>query len=77
MSKREMSGREMSGRRMSCFRRKDYAILAGKFKFLGTQMVQTLPIGLAPASGLIRLRSGHHYEVRLGLWIIFMYNMSI
>ena len=22
-------------------------------------------------------RSGHHYEVRLGLWIILMYNTSI
>merc|ERR1711953_504292 len=31
----------------------------------------------APTSGLIRLRSGHHYEVRLGMGIIFMYNMSI
>ena len=49
---------------------------AGKFKFLGAQMVQTLPMGLAPASG-IRARSDHHHEVRLGLGIIFMYNMSI
>ena len=42
-------------------------------------MVATSPLVLAPAptSGLIRLRSGHHYEVRLGLGIVFMYNMSI
>ena len=37
----------------------------------------TLLLAPAPASGLIRLRSGHHYEVQLGLWIILMYNMSI
>ena len=42
-------------------------------------MVQTLLMGLAlaPVSGMIRQRSDHHYEVRLGLGIIFMYNMSI
>ena len=38
-------------------------------------MVATLTWVLAPA--LIRPRSYHHYEVRLGLEIIFMYNMSI
>ena len=32
---------------------------------------------LVLGSGLVRQRSGHHYEVRLGLGIIFMYNMSI
>merc|ERR1712074_315794 len=46
---------------------------------LGLATVATSPLVLAPAptSGLIRLRSGHHYEVRLGLGIVFMYNMSI
>ena len=42
-------------------------------------MVATLTwvLAPAPASGLIRQRSGHHYEVRLGLGIVFMYNMSM
>ena len=40
-------------------------------------MVATLTWVLAPASGLIRQRSGHHNEVRLGLGIVFMYNTSI
>ena len=39
-------------------------------------MGATFTLVLALASGLIRLRSGHYYEVQLGLWIIFMYNMS-
>ena len=40
----------------------------------GLGMVATSPwvLALAPASGLIRQRSGHHYEVRLGLGIIFI-----
>ena len=37
----------------------------------------TMLLVLAPASGMIMQRSDHHYEVRLGLGIIFMYNMSI
>ena len=36
-----------------------------------------LVLAPAPASGLISQRSGHHYEVGLGLGIVFMYNMSI
>ena len=40
-------------------------------------MVATLTWVLEPASGLIRQRSEHHYEVRLGLGIFFMYIMSI
>ena len=42
-------------------------------------MVATLTMVLAPvpASGMVRERSDHHYEVRLGLWIIFMHFMPI
>ena len=37
----------------------------------------TMLLAPAPASGMIRQRSDHHYEVQLALGIIFMYNMSI
>ena len=44
---------------------------------MGMVVASSLVLAPAPTSGLIRLRSGHHYEVQLGLGIIFMYNMSI
>ena len=63
-----MSGREMSGRRMSYISQKKMmqCNFGGKFKFLGTQMVQTLPMGLAPPVYIwAEVRpSGRHQEAK-------------